>query len=151
MNRRDVISTLAAAGATGVFATQAFADGHKHKGHKGHKSHKKNKKLSRVIDDTAECIETGEVCIAHCIELIGNGDTEMADCLKSATAMVATCKTMLTLASADSRLVKDMAKVCAEACADCAKACKKHAKHHDVCEECMEACLECEKSCRALI
>src|SRR5690606_30047060 len=65
-----------------------------HAGHAGH----------HASDDTtlavaAECLKTGEVCMQHCFMLLGQGDTSMAACARSAYEMLAVTRALLALAA----------------------------------------------------
>ena len=108
-------------------------------------------KHKAVIDTANDCIGKGEVCIAHCIDLMKGGDTAMADCMKSVSAMMAMCAALVRLAALDSQRLKELAAVCKDVCADCEAECKKHAEKHAVCKACMDSCTACIKECKALL
>jgi Cys-rich four helix bundle protein (predicted Tat secretion target) len=104
-----------------------------------------------LIDTATACIAKGEVCVAHCIELIKGGDTAMADCMKSVSIMMPMCAALVRLAALDAKRLKELAAVCKDVCADCEAECKKHAEKHAVCKACMESCAACVKECKALL
>ncbi len=108
-----------------------------------------------VQKTTAECVRTGEGCVAHCSKELAAGNTKMGPCNISVHDMLALCRAMLALSSAESALAKRLALVCADGCKTCAQACLAHQEHwamgmHLACKACYESCLACEKACRAL-
>jgi Cys-rich four helix bundle protein (predicted Tat secretion target) len=102
-----------------------------------------------LVDTTSHCLKVGLECAAHCDEMLGMGNKDMAACRASVTDMLAACEALQRLAARGSKHTKAFAKNCAAICADCAKACEPHAKTMDVCKTCMDACKECEKACNA--
>lgn len=102
-----------------------------------------------LVATASHCINVGEECLTHCFEILSKGDKSMAECAATVRDMLAACRGLVSIASADSKHLKDYAAVCAKICWDCEAACKKHANHHDVCKRCMEACAECAKACEA--
>jgi len=111
--------------------------------------------FSEVAGTSADCVRTGEACVAHCTEELGRGNTAMACCNARVHEMLALTKAMLTLASSKSDLAKKLASVCADACKACGAACLEHKEHwghgmHLACKACYDACVACEASCRKL-
>lgn len=149
MNRREWISgavgTLGSLGVIGALEGSAFAEGKKKDAHV-HGAGAANPYL-KAIDAATDCAKKGEICIAHCQEMLASGDKSMAGCLKTALEMVAACNALVKLASMQSKGTKKMAALCAELCRECEKACKEHAEHHAVCKDCMESCNACAKEC----
>lgn len=135
MNRRDVL--LASTAALTVFAATArsaeAASGH-----------------PLLLQAIADCIAKGETCQAHCIDLLGDGDKDMADCARTVNQVIAVCTALQSLVAQKSPLVAAQARVAAEACEVCARECDKHAAHHAICKDCSDACKACLKECRAL-
>ena len=85
MERRDFVKTTAAS-ALFMSAGSAFA-----KGHKKHEHHKmgsvtiastgfKKSRLEDVVEEALECIEAGNICVAHCVRELAKGHTMMAPC-----------------------------------------------------------------------
>lgn len=144
MDRREAM-TAAAAMALAALSSAALADEHQHE----HHHHDGGLPYQPLIDATSNCVVKGQACLAHCLVLLGNGDTSMAECSKAVNQMLATCGALQNLASQGSRLVGTMAKVALDACTECEKACKPHADKHAECKACMEACAECIKQCKA--
>lgn len=110
---------------------------------------------SDVSATAADCIRTGEACVAHCGDELGRGNTAMANCNKRVHEMLAMVQAMLTLASSKSEFAKRHAANCADACKACAAACLEHKEHwghgmHLPCKACYDACIACEASCRKL-
>jgi Cys-rich four helix bundle protein (predicted Tat secretion target) len=119
--------------------------------HDHHGDHSQGGSSHQVLIDAAlTCVNRGDVCVNHCITLLGTGDTSLEDCLRSVSAMLPMCASLAKLASLDAKRLKDFAKVCIDVCADCEAECKKHAEHHAACKGCMESCGNCIKECKAL-
>jgi len=142
MERRDVLKTVAAAVA-GAISSAALAGQHDHHDHAG-----MTKRNAALIAANADCLKTGEACLAHCIYLLGNGDKTVAACAQSVNELLASCTALMKLAGQDSRYVSAFAKVTAEVCANCEKECRKHADHHEECKACAESCAACLKECK---
>lgn len=145
MERRDALKTVAAAVA-GAISSSALAAGqhdHHHHDHAG-----MAKRNAALVAASADCLKTGEACLAHCLYLLGNGDKEMAACAQSVNELLASCTVLMKLAGQDSRYVPAFAKLAGEVCASCEKECRKHAKHHEECRACAESCAACLKECR---
>ncbi len=141
MNRRELLlgaaSLVAAAATSNAFAT----DEHEHH----HHMDAGNQALTTAI---ADCIQRGQVCLNHCIELMGMGEKEMADCAKSVNQMLAICTALQQVANQSSKYLPPLAKVAMDACRDCEDTCKKHAEKHEVCKACMDSCNTCAKECK---
>ena len=143
MERRDVLKTAAAAVAGAMSTAALAAAGHEHHDHGGMAM-----RNAALIAASADCVKTGEACLAHCIYLMGNGDKSMAACAQSVNELLATCTALMKLAGQDSRYVPALAKVAAEVCANCEKECRNHADHHAECKACAESCASCVKECK---
>jgi Cys-rich four helix bundle protein (predicted Tat secretion target) len=137
MNRRDV---LVGAGALALAAVAKAAPkdkpaetAHQHGG------------PQPLVDAAADCLKKGEVCEQHCFTLLGSGDTTMAGCAMAVRDMLASVRSLFTLASAGSKHTKSIAKACAEICKDCEAECKKHADKHPPCKDCMDACIRMQQ------
>ena len=146
MERRDLLKTAAAAMAGALSASAMAAGQHDH--HHDHGSGPSRN--AALIAASADCLKTGEACLAHCIYLLGNGDTSMAACAQSVNELLASCTALMKLAGQDSRYVPALAKVAAQICENCEKACRKHADHHAECKACADSCAACLKECRKL-
>jgi Cys-rich four helix bundle protein (predicted Tat secretion target) len=129
---------LAAAG------NMAFAEGHDHQ----HMHH--GMKNQGLIDATFYCVQKGQACIRHCLELLGQGDKEMAACAISVNQMLAVCTSLGQLAGYESKHLAKMAKVAMDVCRECEDECRKHAKKHQECADCADACAACLKECKQI-
>ncbi|HLP99005.1 MAG TPA: Csp1 family four helix bundle copper storage protein [Sideroxyarcus sp.] len=145
MNRRELlmgVAAMAAAATTG----RAFAAGHDHAMHDHHAMPSRNDKL---IAAAADCTVKANICLQHCLDLLGQGDQSMAACAKSASQTVAICTALQQLAAADSRQLPQLAKVAMDICKECEEECKKTEKHPE-CKACKEACQACYNECKAI-
>jgi Cys-rich four helix bundle protein (predicted Tat secretion target) len=137
MDRRQMLI-----GTGTVLLTSMVARAQKHEGHGSGES--------TLADASAHCVRRGEACLAHCLALLGSGDTSMAACAKNAAEMTALARSMLTLAASGSKRQKALAKIVGESAKDCEAECRKHADKHPVCHDCAESCMrlaaECAKS-----
>jgi Cys-rich four helix bundle protein (predicted Tat secretion target) len=147
MNRRDLLLGASALAVAATASTASAAD--HHHDHMNHDHHVPGAgKYASLIKSAADCQVAGDECIAHCIVSMKSGDTTLADCLKSATEMMAVCPATSKLAAMDSASVKQMIAVCADICAACEKECRKHEKTHATCKACADACAKCVDECK---
>ena len=143
MNRRELLLGAAAAAATAVSGS-AFAASHDHGGHDHHAMAAGHAKL---IAAAADCVTKAQLCLQHCIDLLGQGDKSMAACAKSSSQVIAMCNALQQLASADSKHLGKLARVAMDVCKECEEECKKTEKHPE-CKACKEACAACYEECR---
>lgn len=148
MERREALKTVAATLATALSGAALAAGDHDHP--HDHAPAGMAKRNAALIATSADCLKTGEACLAHCLYLLGNGDKSVAACAQSVNELLASCTALMKLAGQDSRFVPAFAKVTAEVCASCEKECRKHADHHEECKACAESCAACLKECRKL-
>jgi len=144
MDRREAFLGAGAL-AIGALASSARADDDPHAHHHGAGPH------AAVAGAAGDCVAKGEVCLHHCLMLLGDGDRTMAACAKSVHAMLATSHALQSLASQDSSLTTAMAKVAVEACKACEDECRKHEDKHAACHECAEACARSQREIRVLL
>ena len=145
MNRREILigaAAMAAAATTG----RVFAESHEHK-HEHGGAVRRNKDL---IKSSQECVAAGQVCVHHCLVLMGEGDKSLATCAISVSDLVAACSTLQHLAAAESKYTIRMAKLVMDICKECEEECKKQDKHEE-CKACGEACAACYKECKKLV
>jgi Cys-rich four helix bundle protein (predicted Tat secretion target) len=146
MNRRELLlgaaSLVAAASTSSAFA---MSDG----SHEHHHHHSPNPNQA-LIDAASDCIQRGQICLSHCLDLLSQGDKEMGDCAKSVNQMLAVCTAIQQLASQNSKHLPGLAKIAAEVCRDCEESCKKHADKHEECKACRDSCAACAKECRKI-
>lgn len=143
MDRRTVLLGGAALAGAAMMGNVQAADEHHH-----HHDAPLNAGLAAAA---ADCVQKGQICLNHCLELLGQGEKEMADCAKAVNQMLALCGAMQALANQNSRLMKNLAAVALEACKLCQEACKKHADKHVACKNCGESCAACAKECQKLL
>lgn len=151
MERRELLlgafSLAAVATTTSVFAEdhsahmQAMGMDGMH-----HHSSARNEKLIAVA---ADCVAKANICLQHCLVLLGQGQTNMAACSKSSSQVIALCTALEQLAAAESQYLPQLAKVAMTACKDCAEECKK-TEIHPECKACKEACEACYKECQKI-
>lgn len=144
MDRRELLKGAGALALAAMAGSAAAANKHEHHQHGGGATN------AKIIETAGVCIEKGQVCLAHCLTLLGDGDKEMAGCAKSVNQMLAICGALQQLAAQQSKHLAATAKIAAKACKECEVECKKHADMHEVCKDCMEACAACRKECEAL-
>lgn len=161
LSRRAALGLAAAAVTLGAGA--ALAEGmdhsqmdhsqmdHSKMDHSGMDHSMHGTKHKALIDTANACVAKGEVCVAHCMDLIKGGDTAMVDCMKSVSIMMPMTAALVRLAAMDAKRLKELAVVCKDVCADCEAECKKHADKHSVCKACMDSCTACIKECKALL
>ena len=145
MNRRELLlgaAAMAAAATTG----SAFAGTHEHKHEHGGASKRNN----ALIKSSQDCVATGQVCVHHCLVMMGDGDKSLAACAISVSDLVAACSTLQHLAATESKHTVEMAKVVMTMCKECEDECKKQDKHEE-CKACGEACAACYKECKKLV
>ena len=143
MNRRTVIGALGAMAAAGI-AARAQAEHEHHAGHGAGSS-----PYAKLQVAASLCVANGQVCLAHCIRLLGQGDKGMADCAAAVDQMLAVCGALQDLAGQGSTLTPALARVALEACKRCGEACKPHIEHHAECKACYVSCQECMEQCKA--
>jgi Cys-rich four helix bundle protein (predicted Tat secretion target) len=143
MNRREILELVAVAGLAGTTAAQA-ADAPT----AGHEHHDHALKYADLVAATSHCVNKGDICIAHCLTLLGDGEKELAACAKTVEDVVASCNALRQLAAANSPHVAKLAGVVGDICSDCETECRKHEMKHHVCHDCAEACAQCAKECQ---
>lgn len=143
MNRRELLlGGMALAGAAVVGRAQAAEHMHEH-----HHDVSENAALSAA---TSDCVQKGEVCLSHCLELLGQGDKGMAACAKSVNQMLAICGALQQLANQNSKQTARLATIAMDVCKQCEDECKKHADKHEQCKACGESCAACYKECKKI-
>ena len=145
MNRRELLQGSAAL-SMAAFATLAQAEEKHEAGHDMHAHHHASP-YAELAHAATHCVMFGEACIGHCLQLLGEGNKEMAACAKSVEQMTSACNTLRQLATWNSSFVPRMAKVVMDMCKDCEDECRKHEKMHEACRNCAESCAACYKEC----
>ncbi|MFW8591305.1 four-helix bundle copper-binding protein [Glaciecola sp. 2405UD65-10] len=147
--RRKLISSLGLVTAA-VATSPALAAIDGHGKHEAKMPGKAAHKYDALIEATQGCIASGNVCLDHCIALVADDDTSIADCLRTTRAMLPALEAMVSLASSSNANLPAMAKVCLALCEDCRVECEKHAHHHAQCKACMESCEICIEACKKI-
>ena len=141
MKRREMLQGLgiiaAAAATSKALSAQDAAHHHVH-------GAAPNQALVNAAND---CVKTGDVCLAHCLDLLATGDKSLGDCAKSVNELRATCGALASLAAQSAPSLSNMASLAAKVCKTCETACRKHEKEHAPCKACAEACAACETEC----
>ena len=131
------IASTIAANMTGI--SNAFAAGMEH--------HHGSSHSQAMIDAVNVCVNTGNTCAAHCLEVIKSGDLSIVDCMASVQETAAFSTALAYLAASNSKHLNAMCELAIEVCSDCQKQCEKHAKHA-ACKAYAEACAACVKACK---
>ena len=145
--RRAVLVGAAALATAAAARVALAADEGAHAGHAGHGDPKyteavRNKKHRKLAAAAHECVETGQLCISHCMETFVAGDTTMADCAFAVQQMMPVCAATAELAAYDSKHLRPLLQACIGVCEDCEKACREHEEHQPECKACADACAE---------
>jgi Cys-rich four helix bundle protein (predicted Tat secretion target) len=149
MNRRELLLGAAAMAATAV-SSKAFAAEHQHDHSSMATQHDhKSSRNDKLIAAASDCVLKGNICLQHCIVALGKGDKEMASCAAASTQLIAMCTALQQMASAESKYLPQLAKVCMEVCKNCEEECKKTEKHPE-CKACKESCAACYEECKKI-
>jgi Cys-rich four helix bundle protein (predicted Tat secretion target) len=96
----------------------------------------------RLIPAFQDCTRTAQTCIAHCQELLAEGDKSLGACLRTALDADAVGGAVLRLAGLNSRFTAALAKQSIPVLQACFEACKEHVEHHAQCKACHDACVK---------
>lgn len=148
MNRREMLlGGMALAGAAVVGRAQAAEMAHDHNMNM-HEHHHAAPAYAALTASIADCVQKGEVCLSHCLVLLGQGEKVMAACAQSVNQMLAVCGALQQLANQDSKQVAKLASIAMDVCKQCEDECMKHAEKHEQCKACGESCAACFKECK---
>lgn len=142
MDRREALAAGTGLLAMGIMAANA-AEMSSHDHH-----HHAAAAPSALALAAADCLQKGQVCLDHCVQLLGEGDRAMASCAQMVAQMQAVCAGLQRLANARSKYLPQMARLAQEVCRDCEAECRKHADKHAECRACMEGCATCARECQ---
>jgi Cys-rich four helix bundle protein (predicted Tat secretion target) len=148
MNRRELLIGAAAMATTAV-SSKAFASEHQHNHAAMVHEHTTSTRNEKLIAAAADCVLKANICLQHCIVLLGEGDKTMAACAQSSSQVIAMCTALEQMAAAESKHLPQLAKVCMDVCKACEEECKKTEKHPE-CKACKESCAACYKECKAI-
>jgi Cys-rich four helix bundle protein (predicted Tat secretion target) len=140
MNRRAALTGAATLVAAAIAGTARAANEHQAHQHGGAAA-------ASLAGAASDCLQKGQVCLDHCLQLLGSGDTSMVGCARAVTEMQAICQAVQQLANSGSKHLGRIAAVAKTACLDCAAECRKHADKHAPCKDCMESCEACAREC----
>ena len=143
MNRRELLLGAAALAAAAT-TSRAFAASHDHE-----HMHSKASNHDKLLAVAADCVNKANLCLQHCIVLLGKGETEMAACARSSSQAAAICTALQQLAASNAKQLPQLAKVAMDICKECEEECKKTEKHPE-CKACKEACIACYNECKAI-
>ena len=115
-----------------------------------HEHHHTMSKNADLVAAAADCVQKGQVCLNHCLYLLGQGNQEMAACATSVNQMLALCGSLQALANQESAYLPALAKIAMDACHKCEDECKKHADKHEACKACGESCDACARACKKI-
>jgi Cys-rich four helix bundle protein (predicted Tat secretion target) len=148
MDRRELLMTM---GVLSLGSATVFA---KDETKVTKQSAGKNPHLDALIKASSECMQTGEICLSHCMRSLNDGDKSMAECNATVHNMLAICSATMKVAAYQTSkpdMLKQLVQTCADYCQQCATACEKHAGHHAECNACMESCKKCADVCKKFI
>src|SRR5258706_14973283 len=118
--RRTALAQLsvfaAAIGSAGIASAQPAPSGHA-----GHGSDAAAHQP--LLDAALACLNTGNVCMEHCIRQLGAGDTSLKECIKTVSVMLPMCETLARLAALDAPRLKEFAKGFGDRCVEWGKEC----------------------------
>lgn len=150
MDRRSFLASSAALAGLAL-ARDAVAQADPHAGHAVGMAH--DPALKTLADAANECLVKAEECMPHCVRLIDDGDTSLAECLATVIRLRAAVSAMASVAAFDPKptdSTRALASACAKFCRECEEACKPHYEKHVSCKECGESCARCAKACDAV-
>ena len=101
-----------------------------------------------LSDAVAGCLTKGNACLAHCLALLGAGDTSMAGCAHAVFQMHAVMQGLAAVAATHGSRLPELARAASGFCSDCESECRRHAAQHGVCKDCAEACARTVAACR---
>jgi Cys-rich four helix bundle protein (predicted Tat secretion target) len=144
MNRREMLLAGIALASTAM-VNKAHAAANEHEDH-----HHVASANTGLVAAAANCVQKGQVCLNHCLTLLGEGDKDMAACSKSVSQMLVMCRALQQLANQESSYLPRLAAIARDACKQCEEECKKHADKHEACKACGESCATCLKECKKI-
>ncbi|WP_206036373.1 four-helix bundle copper-binding protein [Crateriforma spongiae] len=141
MDRRSVISALAAAPAAVMASTAVRADDQQH-------SHSHTDGLDlRCALTCSDCVAHCENCVAACLEALADGMDDMMDCIKICQDCADICRACAASDARGGPMSASIMKLCIESCQRCVAECEKH--DHPECQACAKACRACIEACQA--
>ncbi len=109
------------------------------------------RRFDAVVAPFQACSVAMGNCIAHCQVMLADGETSMAECLRTALDADVVCNATLRAATLNSKLTPALAAVAVTAMEACVVACKPHVGHHAECKACHDACVAAIAAARKLV
>lgn len=153
MNRRELLLGSAAVAVSALTNRAIAADAmpehqHEHQSMTGHEHHHSGPMNPKLLENAADCVKSGQICIRHCLDLFSQGEQkELAACAISVNELISVCGTLQQMAASNSKNLAKFAKFAQDVCKGCEDECRKHEKKHQACKDCAEACAACAKEC----
>ena len=163
MNRRGLLAWLGGLGstaATGAFGAtravprdvapdsaqtrvaQATAPAHEHDHAAMMATPSAPSKYGALVAPYQECVRASQACIAHCQQLLAQGDKSLGTCLRTALDTEVVCSSLIKLSNLNSQFTSALARQSVAVMQACVDACKEHVEHHAECKACHDACLK---------
>lgn len=99
-------------------------------------------KYAALVAPYQECVRASQACIAHCQQLLAQGDKSLGTCLRTALDTEVVCSSVLKLSNLNSQFTSALARQSVAVMQACVDACKEHVEHHAQCKSCHDACLK---------
>lgn len=147
MDRRSILQGLGTVAAAAV-ASNAFAQEQEHMHDHEHMHHHGGAVNQALIAAAGECVSKADICLAHCHELLAEGDKSLGPCSKTTSEVLALCTALRSIAAQNAPSLAHLASVALDSCTRCEAECRKHEKVHQVCKDCAEACAACATECK---
>lgn len=156
ISRRNLfknIGLVTAAASAGVpFRAMAGMDhgSHAHMDHTHH-MHTIDPRRRDLLDNALDCVNTGELCAQHCVDMFLMGDTTLADCYASVQEMLAACTALSKMAVQDAKHLRAMVELSISVCENCETQCRRHEETVMECLACADSCADCIAACKAYL
>lgn len=103
-----------------------------------------------LADAALKCLKFAEICSAHCIEMLEQGDRTLAECRRRVDETAAICEALASLAIQGSPVTRKLAVLAVDVCRSCEQECRKHEKQHAICKDCADSCVACARECKRI-
>ncbi len=140
--RRNLL--IGAGAVIGMAAAGPALAGHEHHHHEMMKS-------KPVLEAALHCMNSSQLCLAHCLEQFKAGDTSMAECAQAVQESASMCGAFYQLQALNSSHIKKVAAACLAVCETCEKTCDEFADQHEVCKDCRDSCTDLIKELKQIV
>jgi Cys-rich four helix bundle protein (predicted Tat secretion target) len=140
----------AASDPTQTWLAQATAPAHEHDHAAMMAAPSTPSKFSALVAPYQECVRASQACIAHCQQLLAQGDKSLGTCLRTALDTEVVCSSVLKLSNLNSQFTPALARQSVAVMQACVDACKEHVEHHAECKACHDACLKAIEAAKRL-